>query len=236
LLARALSRDAQDGRTLIVHDVTGDLERYIRKHCPPWDKADMAKYVRRAATLEEARRALKPGWFSSVVLGREPARIVFLHPPDIDRIEAVNSAFVELSVECRRGWVYATDETESLIPNGGYGIAAKAKDARDPHRRMLLMVSFARNKGCRVYLACKRPQLVHTYARQQARVACVFRMDSDAAVNGCNEWGNPELFEPARALPRGEYLYRPGWRPDPDEQLELYDNLTDPVQWDAYAV
>jgi hypothetical protein len=93
------------------------------------------------------------------------------------------------------------------------------------------LLTIARNRGCRLYLASKRPQRLHVDARENAAHVAVFRSDSEKFLEGCANFGDPRMFAAAHSLPRGEYLYRGPF--DADSRPRRHNAVTSPLPFDS---
>ncbi len=214
LIGRSLARDViHHGRRAVVLDKTGDTGRYlVERFGVPQE------WTRTAHTHDQVERELRPGVHN---LWRG-ARVVCITRHAHVAWKAQCEAWLKaMNVSTREGWVYACDEAELVLPNRG-----QLRDAE------LDAIKLARNRRHRLYLATQRPQYLATIARSNTKHVCVMHSDSDAVVDpGCREFGNPELFARATALPKLHYLYRPRFRPDETAPLEMRHALEDDLPW-----
>lgn len=203
LMARAVARDFRTGSHVVAYDPTGDLARLAVTHEVEPNQIAVVN------SAKQARDKLARGY-----------RWIDFYSEFTTDFLVMQEAWLQIAGELKDGWVYATDEAELLLPN---------RPTENDHRKAAL-ISIARNKGSRVYLASKVPQRTHIDARQNARYVCCFRTDSENTVKeGCKGFGDPEVFEPSWALEVGQYLYRAPYRKRNSDPLPVYNGTSSPL-------
>jgi len=207
LLYRSLAWDVcADHRQVVAFDGSGDLMKYIATG-GPWGKRYIPpKWCTKVGNGRDAREALEQG-FRVVSFDASIAELDGLVKDFLDLIDS----------EAMRGKVVAADEVEMLFPNR---LTLEGNAFR--------AIKLARNRQVRFYGCGQRPQYINSLFRQNTDFACVFRADSQLYVKGCQEWGDPDRFEPALSLEKFHFLYREPWS-DPLAPLPVLNAMTVPV-------
>ncbi len=216
-----MSRDVlEHGRRYVAHDPTGSLARYsVERYGVP------REWIVRVGTARAARSHYHWNVWNRWRRGASGARIISLGKFGKQTSRQVSREYLNVASDSLEGWGYATDEAEMI-----YGVEKLPEDDED---RLRDQIKLARNNRVRILAAGQRPQHTRVLLRSNTSIACVMHSDSENFQEvGMREFGGTELFEPAGELEPFEYLYRPKWRPNSNDPLELYHALEDPIPWE----
>jgi hypothetical protein len=213
LIAASCVADHARGSPVVALDPSGDLARMMVAGGVSQGTDGVQVFSHTPGVMERARKALLT----------QRAPVVVFYDENPRKFLALGELWVELSGEMRRGYVYACDEAEMFFPS----VPHSTKD-NGPVRAAMLTI--ARNRRCRIVLGSKRPQRLHTDARENAARVCVFRSDSFRFIEGCANFGDPRAYQRARTLNRGEFLYRDDEH-DSTRKLPVYNTESETLPW-----
>lgn len=218
LIVGALVAYGRLGATISL-DVTGDIERALKKRLPKTQRIYRVTSAKEYAAL--TGDSFIRGKFQGFARGTHV--VITLPQPEKRSANSLDDAIglwlaLASGPRHRARFVVAfCDEAEQVFPSTG---------RIDPAFRESVLV--ARNESRSIVLAVKRPTALAPSARSAVRRLCVFRVNADADVRACAELGPASLFARVQYLSRGRFLYYDSSEHTPDSDLPECDSLDAP--------